>query len=252
MQFNHEGLRSQEIDSRTRVLCLGDSVTNGGILTDQSQTYPSLLEYDLKQAGMDVEVLNAGAGGWAPSNEEGFLRTKGTFGAKVVVLEIGTNDFWQEKAESSLVGTLSYPDHKPLLALTELVNRYLWPRIAAKVFPHRASEAYRPVNSAIFDDNLRIITAMIDESQHQGAKVELLIVPFADEIKPGYKDARDVDLARERIKTLCLAKHVTLIDSRPVLSQSRLKIYRDEVHPNEAGNKIMADELQLTVQKDLQ
>jgi len=66
--YNEHGLRSEPLPrakprDEFRVLCVGDSVTNGGVLTDQVDTYPCLLEALLKRRGLNGRVLNASAGG---------------------------------------------------------------------------------------------------------------------------------------------------------------------------------------------
>ncbi len=63
---NNLGLRGQpnvDLDtpySGTRILCLGDSVTFGYAVTDDSAAYPAALERQLRGQGIDCQVLNAG------------------------------------------------------------------------------------------------------------------------------------------------------------------------------------------------
>src|SRR5262249_58482770 len=59
--YNSYGLRSEPMTPSpaagvTRILCLGDSITNGGTSTDQSETYPYLLERYLRDRGVDTEA----------------------------------------------------------------------------------------------------------------------------------------------------------------------------------------------------
>src|SRR5215475_14021339 len=59
--YNSFGLRSEATDSTPkpgvlRVLCIGDSITNGGSPTDQTQTYPYLLEKLLVERFRFAEV----------------------------------------------------------------------------------------------------------------------------------------------------------------------------------------------------
>jgi hypothetical protein len=137
ISYNSFGLRSEPVSPLPapgvlRVLCIGDSITYGGALTDQLQTYPYLLQRVLRgRVGDTVEVLNASAAGWALENEEGWLRENGMFGSRVVVLEVGTHDLFQPMASRSVVdGQLSFPSHAPYLALQQVLARYLAPRIS--------------------------------------------------------------------------------------------------------------------------
>ena len=63
IRINKDGFRGPEIDrahSRLRILTIGDSVTFGTI---ESHGYPRLLEDELRNRGLDAEVINAGVEG---------------------------------------------------------------------------------------------------------------------------------------------------------------------------------------------
>src|SRR5262245_7260176 len=81
VHINALGLRGPEIartppPGRTRILALGDSMTFGFYL-EESETWPARLEVLLRSEGRDVEVLNAGVGGWTISSETRFLEERG-------------------------------------------------------------------------------------------------------------------------------------------------------------------------------
>jgi len=80
VQINALGLRGPEIartppPGRTRILALGDSMTFGFYL-EESHTWPARLEALLRSEGRDVEVVNAGVGGWTISSETLFLEQR--------------------------------------------------------------------------------------------------------------------------------------------------------------------------------
>src|SRR5690349_15399357 len=133
--INAYGMRSPDFPATKpagtlRVLFLGDSVTFGTTHVDQSEIFTSLLAAELPaRLGRPVEVLNASTGGWAVSNELGFLRSRGTFGADLVVFVLNTGDLTQERANLVLTLEGGYPDHKPPTAWWELWSRYLRPRL---------------------------------------------------------------------------------------------------------------------------
>jgi lysophospholipase L1-like esterase len=238
IKYNHEGLRSEELDSRPKVLCLGDSVTNGGAPTDQSNTYPSLTESALKSDGKDVQVLNASAGGWAPANEYAFLQRWGTYGARVVVLEIGTNDFYQDKADAALGVDPAFPIKKPMFAIEELITRYLWPRVA-QVFSKPVKEAAPIISKERLDVNMKTIEAMIQYAKGHGAIVYVLWVPNREDVEstPGVT----VTAGRQALETLCRKNGITFIDTREAFASHWNPIpFRDDFHPNKYGNRIIA------------
>src|ERR1019366_6883305 len=80
ISYNEQGLRSEPLRPTTgtayRILCVGGSVTNGGALVDQADTYPYQLERILSAKGDKAQVLNASAVGWTLMNEYSFLEDK--------------------------------------------------------------------------------------------------------------------------------------------------------------------------------
>ena len=249
--YNAEGLRSEKLRPLTgaayRILCVGDSVTNGGAPTNQADTYPYQLERMLRDRGHDVQVLNASAGGWALGNEYGFLVTKGIFGARVVVLEVGSHDLYQKTAPSTVVGTdPNFPDHPPVLAIGELLSRYLLPRAPGpirKLAPSSSEE------KSIWDTNyltqrdyescfltLKAMSLLVTRS---GARLVVLLAPDKTESVSGrYRFDHCQDL-----RALSASAGGQLVELLPVWHASLVEgrnPYRDTVHPNPEGNRMMA------------
>jgi lysophospholipase L1-like esterase len=66
---NRHGFKGPELDeshSSFRILTLGDSCTAGSLFDEF--TYPRTLERELRERGLDVEVVNGGVEGYAPAN----------------------------------------------------------------------------------------------------------------------------------------------------------------------------------------
>jgi hypothetical protein len=207
VRYNAEGLRSEPMTepmppSEVRVLCVGDSITNGGTPIDQADTYPYLLEAQLARSTRGVRVLNASAGGWALENELGWLRANGDFGSRVVVLEVGTHDLFQSRAPSETVGTHpSFPDRPPPFALAELVQRYLLPRIglsaAAAQDPGAAGVAR---TEADLQHALDALAALIAEARRLGAQPIVMLVEQPSGLEPS--DSLTIE-AKRRMRTCC-------------------------------------------------
>jgi lysophospholipase L1-like esterase len=242
--YNQYGLRSAPIQEwpargRIRILCLGDSVTNGGSLTDQSLTYPYRLEAQLGARGVRAETLNASAGGWAPANELAFLRTRGTFHARTVVLEIGTNDLCQMKAGPEIVGSEDFPSQAPISAIGELLTRYVWPRLTAAVRPAQPQEPI-DCSSELRTQVLRTIGDMIGESRRHGAPPVILLMPDRAEVE----NREDASSLRDGLFKLAQSEHVPLTDMLPrfrAFAARGESDFRDGVHPNPAGDQRMAE-----------
>lgn len=241
IEYNSEGLRSESLrplaNDSVRILCLGDSVTNGGAQTDQAATFPYQLEAELTKSGLKVQALNASAGGWAPSNEAGFIREHGLFGSRQVVWELGTHDLF---GGHTLLAPSdpNFPERVPLSAITELWSRYAWPRLAGRL----KDDSPLPVltnNDAERLACLRLLGSTATLMESRGAKVVFLLMPEARE----FQDAGFAAVARRDF--LEEAKHLAIPVINPypdLLSSSKhgQDPFRDAVHPNPLGNRIVA------------
>jgi len=96
---NSQGFRDDEEyryakpATRLRVLVLGDSHTQG-YEVGQSATFSSVLENQLRAAGLDAEVLNTGISGFGTAEELMFLKHEGMkYRPDAVVVAFYGNDF---------------------------------------------------------------------------------------------------------------------------------------------------------------
>ena len=126
IDYNSYSQRSEEPDStRKIVLGLGDSVIFGGTMLDQDSIATTLFS---KETGM--QMLNISSGSWGPDNCAAYLREKGPFGAKAMVLVCSSHDAFDVMSHVPVVGIYpNYPDKQYKLAIWELVDRYLMPRV---------------------------------------------------------------------------------------------------------------------------
>src|SRR5690606_12796944 len=89
IRTNSLSMRNEELSvaDSTVILLIGDSVVNGGSLTDNEDLASTLLETRLSdKLGHKVRVLNISAGSWGPDNGAAYLKKHGTFGAKLMCL----------------------------------------------------------------------------------------------------------------------------------------------------------------------
>ena len=78
--YNKWSMRSIPAD-RFPLLMLGDSVLNGGSLTDQSE-----LASELIRSKRGITVGNVSAGSWGPSNLLAYTNEFGWFGARLIIM----------------------------------------------------------------------------------------------------------------------------------------------------------------------
>lgn len=127
IQINSYSQRCEEPDStKVRVLGLGDSVLFGGTTTDQEDLASSIFS---EETGM--QMLNISAGSWGPDNCAAYLREKGVFGAKAMVLVCSSHDAYDRMSHVPVVGLYpNYPDKQYRWAIGELMDRYVLPGVA--------------------------------------------------------------------------------------------------------------------------
>ena len=230
---NQYSMRSRDIEplsDRTRIMLLGDSVVNGSWRTDQSETLDRLLAERL-QDNSAVETLNASANSWGPRNELAYLKRFGLFDADVLVLIINTDDLFATKPTSLAVGTSSYPDRPPALALVELYQLFIAP---PQVIPEL--EQLEPVPEERLEQNLAAIAEIEAIAEASDTKFVLVLTPLLREFESG--STENELAARKALQELVTAENITYIDLLGVWADFPQPefLYRDRIHPSPQGN----------------
>ena len=130
---NEYSMRSLPLskDDTCIVLGFGDSIINGGALTDQDSLATTIAEKQLRsQENNGLRLLNISVGSWAPDNCAAYLTKYGSFNAKMIILFVSSHDAHDNMTFEEIVGVHeSYPEKQYALASVELWVRYLWPRL---------------------------------------------------------------------------------------------------------------------------
>lgn len=118
-----------------RVFVVGDSVINGGVLTDHEKLATTIVQRKLDPGFKQTQVLNVSAGSWGPGNYAAYFRRYRNLVRTndIVIVEVNSHDLWEDdprKTRGSMVGKdVALPDRKPLCALQEGFERYFLPRV---------------------------------------------------------------------------------------------------------------------------
>jgi len=236
VHINSFGMRSEDIarhkpSGTKRILVIGDSVTFGTTYVDQSLIFTSRLQKDL---GRGTEVLNVSAGGWATSNELGFLKARGTFDSDLVVFVLNTGDLNQPFnpfEESALM-----PTHNPRTAIGELLDHYILPRLRDRVLRDAGSViAAKPSIDTETPKILAVLTEAHKVAADQGAG-------FAVVYAPSVVGTDRQEWARAAAMLLAWAKqqNVAIIDlSAAYAAQAAREIYLDGIHLKPLGHALM-------------
>lgn len=248
IDYNSYSQRSEEPDStKTIVLGLGDSVIFGGTMLDQDSVATTLFS---KETGM--QMLNISSGSWGPDNCAAYLKEKGTFGAKAMVLVCSSHDAFDIMSHVPVVGIYpNYPDKQYKLAIWEVIDRYLMPRI--KVY-FRGKQLLDPdaqvvekvksdegvANKALnFDPGFDQLLQISDEKH----------ISFFIYLHPEVGEVMSRKYKEGGLMIMEWAKthHIKLIDG---LNEGvTVDMYRDVIHLNEKGQRNLANSLKKMIKR---
>jgi lysophospholipase L1-like esterase len=250
IHYNAYSMRSDDFpklksDPRElRVIFLGDSVINGGALTDQSAIATEILKKRLtSELGRPVVVGNVSAGSWGPANLLAYVKQQsGWFDADVVVIVLSSHDYGDAPTFKPVVGVQrDFPDHRPLLALEEGFARYLLPRLQSGASSSNASvPSDQPPDAKQIEQSMSAIAELIDRARASGATVIVAQHFEPQELTGALRPGHD------RILQLAEAAGVRVVQLGPA-EKAALDAgnnpYRDTIHPNDAGQRVIADAL---------
>lgn len=248
IDYNSYSQRSDEPDStKTIVLGLGDSVIFGGTMLDQDSVATTLFS---KETGM--QMLNISSGSWGPDNCAAYLKEKGTFGAKAMVLVCSSHDAFDIMSHVPVVGIYpNYPDKQYKLAIWEVIDRYLMPRI--KVY-FRGKQLLDPdaqvVEKVKSDEGVANKALNFDPGFDQLLQIsEGKHIPFFIYLHPEVGEVMSRKYKEGGLMIMEWAKthHVKLING---LDEGvTVDMYRDVIHLNEKGQRNLANSLKKMINR---
>ena len=248
IDYNSYSQRSDEPDStKTIVLGLGDSVIFGGTMLDQDSVATTLFS---KETGM--QMLNISSGSWGPDNCAAYLKEKGTFGAKAMVLVCSSHDAFDIMSHVPVVGIYpNYPDKQYKLAIWEVIDRYLMPRI--KVY-FRGKQLLDPdaqvVEKVKSDEGVANKALNFDPGFDQLLQIsEGKHIPFFIYLHPEVGEVMSWKYKEGGLMIIEWAKthHIKLIDG---LNEGvTVDMYRDVIHLNEKGQRNLANSLKKMINR---
>jgi len=247
--YSMRSLPLNEDDSCT-VLGFGDSVINGGVLTDQDSLATTLVENQLQSEDSHrVRFLNISAGSWGPDNCAAYLNKYGSFNAKMIILFVSSHDAHDNMTFEKIVGVHpSYPEKQYPLAVAELIGRYVWPRLVAMLSKDNNGTA----------ENLMINKGGIEfnpgfdffKDFTQKNEIPFLVCLHAEKIEV---EAGQFNTQGDEILKYCLENRIKVISGLEIGED--VNDFRDTIHLNEKGQKrwakVLLKEIQGTIKSCL-
>lgn len=251
IDYNSYSQRSEEPDStKMIVLGLGDSVIFGGTILDQDSIATTLFS---KETGM--QMLNISSGSWGPDNCAAYLKEKGTFGAKAMVLVCSSHDAFDIMSHVPVVGIYpNYPDKQYKLAIWEMIDRYLIPRIkgwmgqsqlidpdaqVVKKVKNEEAETYSNDmdNKGVAQKSLNFdpgFDQLLQISKEKDIPLCIYLHPEKGEVENNsYKEGGKLIIEWAK------ANNVKLVDG--LKEGVTTDMFRDVIHLNEKGQRNLAD-----------
>jgi hypothetical protein len=246
VSYDHRSMRGRHsavpANNAYGVLVVGDSVLNGGSLTDDADTAGALLnDMSIQIGGRHAAFRNLSAGSWAPPQQLAYLRTYDTGPLDSVVFVLSSHD-----ATGRHVGdSTPFPTRRPWLAAEELVFRYLFQYHHHFLDPEKgwqAAAAGVPEEIAASSDPSAVSCWCLKEicGLCRNRKLPLAVVlwPTRAEV-----EARTWDKLCHAITDVLAREGVAWVDLMPQIRHQADSVdrpYRDNIHPTVAGQRILA------------
>lgn len=263
VETNSDGLRDYEHpfkkeEGSYRILVIGDSFTFGeGV--EMEESYPKVMEKLLNERGLGkrMEVLNASAFSWGPSEEYLYLKHYGSrYKPDMVILGYNVNsDIWQSRYglfdadNDRLISTGTENANKRLNRFLKEIPGYLFVRersellamlrrTASDFLDREINRAYSDIQLSFYkgkpnDDaikGLRITEVLLkgfkELSERDGYRFVLLLIPAREQLDPvgfGYPEGSVTDNLNMYLKKVCDEMDIEVIDMLPRFKGLRKK-----------------------------
>lgn len=248
--FPRRKLNSQEY----RLLVVGDSVINGGNLTDHDDLDTTILERELPSLlGRPVVVANVSAGSWGPGNWVAFFKEYGLFDADHIILVVNGGDIGDTPLFDPLNPT-THPTRPPSCASEELLTRYLprylpsWLKTPSdKENPSGGTEeelGTRDLAVAVAEEDL---VQLIEMVRNAGIRMDLVKYSGRPEVEDGAEGE-----GLKRLDEIFAARRIATHSTLPFFDAAKSdELFRDNIHPDPPGQRALADAILKTVFADL-
>jgi hypothetical protein len=243
---NRYGMRSDDFppQKRTpaelRILVYGDSVVNGGNLTDHSRLATTYLQTRLaNDLRRPVVVGNISAGSWGPPNELAYLRQFGFLDADIVVLVLSSSDY-DDVPTFEPLNPLTHPTQAPVSALWDGIARYLPRYINGRVINESGvvPDAQHVPNKTAVEVSLSAEREFLETAKAQGVKALVVQHWMESELHsqplPGHAEIRRVASEAAVAVSDDAGKLQAFLDAGK-------NPYRDDIHLNDAGQVALAE-----------
>ncbi|WP_133272250.1 hypothetical protein [Hymenobacter radiodurans] len=240
--YNSFSQRNRELlpTDSTVILGFGDSILNGGALTEQDSLATTMLSsYLSKKYKKEILFTNISAGSWGPDNCYAYLKKYGNFKAKGILLVVSSHDAYDNMTFEKIVGIHpNYPNTQYGSAICEVLDRYLYHPYLKQFFSNEEwTKSTRTdqllINKykrgANFNTGFSAFKAYCDS-----AKIPLTIYLHADINELNF---RRYNAQGQLIIDFCESNKIKLVEELDYNMQPH--DYRDNIHLSHSGQRRM-------------
>lgn len=238
---NEYSMRSNSLeeDDVLRILLIGDSIINGGAVTDQDSLASTILEKLLRtKFRKKIRILNVSAGSWGPDNALAYIKQYSHFNAQIIVFVFSSHDYYDTMTFKKIVGiNESYPNKQPLCALSDGLTRYLIPRVNSWISQNNIQSDFAGKNTSF------------NGISNQEAYSELFAYAAKNKMStlfylhPELYELLNKKYVSNGIETIKLLEKYNIPYIIGIEKNSKPEYYRDDIHLNEQGQKFLANTL---------
>jgi hypothetical protein len=226
--YNKYSMRSDSLKSsdKIRILGFGDSVLNGGVQIDQDFLATNIIEQNLEN--MDARCFNISCGSWGPDNCFAYLKEYGDFNANLIFLVVSSHDSYDNMNFEKIVNIHpNYPSKQYKSAIYELFDRYAIPRIFDKKM-----EGDHIVKGTVFNSGFYSFYLFSKEKE----------IPFLIYLHPDKREMKEKKYNEQgdRIIRFCEEYSIPILQG---IEYENETLFRDEIHLNEQGQRILGNAL---------
>ena len=225
---NSYSQRADEPDANRKiVLGLGDSVINGGSQTDNDSLATSIVSLNT-----EYQMLNISVGSWGPDNCAAYLKEQGLFGAKAMFVVLSSHDVDDSMDFVPVVGVhKSYPNEQYTLAIQEVIDRYVIPRLFISENLDPDEKVLKGIDKG---SNWNHGWDELKEIAYQ-ANIPMILILHAEKAELKAGDYNEKGLM---IQQWANENQIKLIKDITILKEEN---YRDNIHVNASGQRVLAD-----------
>jgi lysophospholipase L1-like esterase len=253
---NEYGMRSESFTKKKssdelRIMVFGDSVINGGNLTDHTELATSILKEKLsKILDKNIVVGNISAGSWGPGNWLAYAKEYGFFDADIIILVISSHDYIDNPTFQPLDKN-THPTKQPVSALLEGIERYL-----PRYLPSNSTSTISTEHNQYIPEETEVQKGLGDLKKFlELAKNNSNNVCVFQHYEKSEVESHYPQIGNKLIKEICNKLGIIPTSLEPCFRQSienRLNPYHDEIHPNNIGQKLIAEAILAKINMNIQ